>query len=108
MKASKTASFFVVLSAIGAVLGAYDRYAPISTTITWGSCDPTIAPADYECGEFDAPLDYGNTTVGKTTIAVIKYPAQATPRLGTLFVNPGRFSIQFWHHYHRCERLCPL
>ncbi|KAI9324326.1 TAP-like protein-domain-containing protein, partial [Zopfochytrium polystomum] len=42
------------------------------------------------CGSLPVPLDHLNASDRRViSIAVVKYPAQAEPRLGTLFVNPG-------------------
>jgi hypothetical protein len=98
---SNIAATLVGLALLGSASAAYDRYAPIRTNITWASCGQN-ATAEYQCGEYDAPLDYNDPSVGKAIISVIKYPAQAEPRLGSIFINPGRHSIRFFGaRYHR-------
>jgi len=34
-------------------------------------------------------MDYHDRSAGKARLAVIKYPATASKKQGTLFVNPG-------------------
>lgn len=42
-------------------------------------------------------MDYANASAGKATLALVKLAYTATPRLGTLFVNPGSLPA-FWHY----------
>ncbi|KAG8722899.1 hypothetical protein FRC09_005503 [Ceratobasidium sp. 395] len=58
-----------------------------SRDIVWSACGDPSRPR--ECGTFEAPLDYHDASVGKAQLAVIRVNATKTPRLGTLFVNPG-------------------
>ncbi|CAE6441468.1 unnamed protein product [Rhizoctonia solani] len=55
--------------------------------ITWTPCGNTAIPR--ECGRFEVPLDYANHKAGTATLAVARLNATATPRLGTIFINPG-------------------
>lgn len=55
--------------------------------ITWLTCGDSSLPR--ECGQFDVPLDYQNVAAGKAKLSVIRFNATTSPRLGTLFVNPG-------------------
>ncbi|KAG8698244.1 hypothetical protein FRC09_007334 [Ceratobasidium sp. 395] len=77
--------FFVYFSALGAA--DFHRFAPRQQGIKWGPCDNDNSTR--LCGQFEVPLDYGNVAVGKASLKVILYPAFNTPKLGTLFVNPG-------------------
>jgi len=52
--------------------------------ISWSSCLEI-----FDCASFDVPLDYQNSTAGMTTLALIRYNATRSPRLGSLFTNPG-------------------
>ena len=52
--------------------------------LTWRPC-----PAPFQCATVLAPLDYGAPDGTALTLAVAKRPATKTPRLGTLFINPG-------------------
>lgn len=54
--------------------------------LTWRDCndgDTTV------CTKVRAPLDYADPQSRAVTLALRKLPATATPRLGTLFINPG-------------------
>jgi pimeloyl-ACP methyl ester carboxylesterase len=51
--------------------------------LTWARC------GDLECADVLAPLDYANPSARAVTLAVARRPATRSPRLGTLFVNPG-------------------
>jgi hypothetical protein len=64
----------------------FDRFAPLSSGITWTPCGRYGAG---RCGRFEVPLDYKNATAGKASIAVARHPATKQPKLGTLFLNPG-------------------
>lgn len=44
---------------------------------------------DLECADVLAPLDYANPSARAVTLALARKPATKSPRLGTLFVNPG-------------------
>ena len=67
----------------------YNRWAAIVPNITWAACDGTDSGKSYECGYLDVPMDYANSSAGKASIALARYPSTAQPRLGTLFINPG-------------------
>ncbi|KAF8598572.1 hypothetical protein BDV93DRAFT_561172, partial [Ceratobasidium sp. AG-I] len=58
-----------------------------SPKITWAPCGNTTIPR--ECGTFEVPLDYKDAAAGKALLAVARINATKTPRLGTLFTNPG-------------------
>jgi hypothetical protein len=79
-----------------------------NSTIQWQPC--AKAPAPSECALFvyvftlgqpkqqqywqltrgcSVPLDYAKPAAGTTQIAMIRYPAQKTPRKGSMFMNPG-------------------
>ncbi|KAF8703119.1 MEROPS serine peptidase family S33, partial [Rhizoctonia solani] len=66
----------------------YHRFAPRTEGFNWGPCDEDVS-GSRECSRFEVPLDWANSTAGKATLAVAQYKATATPRLGTLFINPG-------------------
>lgn len=54
--------------------------------LSWRNChegDDTV------CTTVLAPLDYADPQSRAVTLALRKLPATATPRLGTLFINPG-------------------
>jgi len=69
--------------------GSYNRWAAIVPNITWTACEGTDGGTGYECGYLDVPMDYANSSAGKASLALVRYPSTSQPRLGTLFVNPG-------------------
>ncbi|KAG8702411.1 hypothetical protein FRC09_004743 [Ceratobasidium sp. 395] len=84
--------FFVYFSALVtadsfALPPDFHRFAPRQQGIKWGPCDNDNSTR--VCGQFEVPLDYGNAAAGTASLKVIRYPAFNTPKLGTLFVNPG-------------------
>jgi pimeloyl-ACP methyl ester carboxylesterase len=52
--------------------------------LTWRTCAGT-----FQCAEVLAPLDYAAPDGTALTLALAKRAATKTPRLGTLFINPG-------------------
>ncbi|KAH7335773.1 TAP-like protein-domain-containing protein [Rhizoctonia solani] len=58
-----------------------------SPHISWAPCGNTTIPR--ECGRFEVPLDYADRKASTATLAAIRLNATASPRLGTIFVNPG-------------------
>ena len=52
--------------------------------LDWRRCG-----GEYECAEILAPLDYANPSDQAITLALAKKAATKSPKLGTLFVNPG-------------------
>ena len=64
-----------------------------SQEILWRNCsafgvdsqDPNLT-----CGYHEVPMDYHDPSAGKARLAVAKYAATASKKLGTLFANPGR------------------
>lgn len=64
--------------------------------VSWQStCEPFVTDYDNnthpatECGLFQVPRNYANSSAGTFTIAVARRNATVGPRLGTIFVNPG-------------------
>ncbi|KAF8529756.1 hypothetical protein BU17DRAFT_79858 [Hysterangium stoloniferum] len=54
--------------------------------LIWTPC-PGVP--DVECTSYEVPLDYANPKSGVVNLAVARFRAITTPRLGTAFVNPG-------------------
>ena len=52
--------------------------------LDWRACG-----GKYQCAEVLAPLDYANPGEQAITLALAKKAATKSPKLGTLFVNPG-------------------
>jgi len=60
--------------------------------ITWGSCGSfsiNSTDSNLKCGTLQVPMDYHDNSVGTARLAVIKYSATASKKLGTVFSNPG-------------------
>ncbi|CAE6463673.1 unnamed protein product [Rhizoctonia solani] len=55
--------------------------------ISWTPCGDATIPR--ECGRFEVPLDYADSTAGTGSLAVARLNATVAPRLGTIFLNPG-------------------
>ncbi|CAE6531988.1 unnamed protein product [Rhizoctonia solani] len=66
----------------------YHRYSLQNKNLKWTNCSLENYPG-RECTRFEVPLDWHNETVGKASLAVIRYPRIKEPKLGTLFMNPG-------------------
>ncbi|MFT4215582.1 MAG: alpha/beta hydrolase [Micropruina sp.] len=58
--------------------------AYLRQTIQWRQCAER-----YQCATILAPLDYANPNREAVTLALARKRATASPKLGTLFVNPG-------------------
>lgn len=54
--------------------------------LAWHDCDEGD---DTVCATVRAPLDYADPQGRAVTLALRKLPATRTPRLGSLFINPG-------------------
>lgn len=69
----------------------YNRFAPLSQGVNWNNCtdDSGKAISGLQCGRFEVPLDWHNSTAGKGSLAVVRHPAAKQPKLGTIFFNPG-------------------
>lgn len=58
-----------------------DRY--LTQPLTWTPC------GQQQCATVAVPLDYTAPDAQGITLSLLKVPATAEPRLGTIFVNPG-------------------
>ncbi len=56
----------------------------LKQAVQWRTCAER-----YQCASIVAPLDYANPSAQAITLALARKPATATPKLGTLFINPG-------------------
>jgi pimeloyl-ACP methyl ester carboxylesterase len=52
--------------------------------ITWKSCNQ-----DFQCATLAVPIDYSKLSTGTFEIALLKYEARTSKKLGSLIVNPG-------------------
>ena len=66
----------------GSGLARYTKQA-----VNWSDC--TVNKQAVKCATIAAPLDYASPDGQAITLKLVKVPATASPRLGTLFVNPG-------------------
>ncbi|MFZ1411246.1 MAG: alpha/beta hydrolase [Micropruina sp.] len=57
--------------------------AYLEQKVTWTSC------GEFDCAEIAVPLDYANPGEQAITLSMARRPASRTPKLGTLFINPG-------------------
>ena len=63
-----------------------------SQDILWRNCsafgvdsqDPNLT-----CGYHEVPMDYHDPDAGRARLAVAKYAATASQKVGALFINPG-------------------
>lgn len=62
-----------------------------SETISWTPCAETWSggAGGVECATTRVPLDHDDPAGATIELALARVPATASPRLGTLFVNPG-------------------
>jgi pimeloyl-ACP methyl ester carboxylesterase len=58
-----------------------------SQKLTWSAC--TIDKKSAQCATTTAPLDYATPDGQALTLKLAKVVATQTPKLGTIFVNPG-------------------
>ncbi|KAI0669575.1 hypothetical protein C8Q78DRAFT_1040904 [Trametes maxima] len=64
--------------------------APHSSQDNRIDCRPPLDDSRFECGLFDVPLDWANSSLGSGRIYYTRLPASAgVPRKGTIFVDPG-------------------
>lgn len=62
------------------------------STIKWRTCHENLAEemgVVYECDHLDVPLDYDKPEGEQISLSLVRIPATAEPRLGSLFLNPG-------------------
>jgi pimeloyl-ACP methyl ester carboxylesterase len=61
-----------------------DLTSYLAQKVSWRPCG-----TGDQCASVLAPLDYADPSARAVTLSLRKKPATASPRLGTLFVNPG-------------------
>jgi pimeloyl-ACP methyl ester carboxylesterase len=66
----------------GSGLARYTKQA-----LSWADC--TVNKQAVKCASIAAPLDYAAPDAQAITLKLVMVPATASPRLGTVFVNPG-------------------
>ncbi|MFZ0529582.1 MAG: alpha/beta hydrolase [Propionicimonas sp.] len=55
----------------------------VTQQLDWNACD------EDECAQVLVPLDYADPSAAAITLSLKRKPATKSPRLGTLFINPG-------------------
>ncbi len=65
-------------------LGGDDLTGYLKQQLSWSGCE-----GDTQCAQVLAPLDYAEPQDRAVTIALRRKAATETPKLGTLFINPG-------------------
>jgi pimeloyl-ACP methyl ester carboxylesterase len=61
-----------------------DLTAYLGQTLNWSDCKQGTV-----CASVLAPLDYADPSARAVTLSVRRKPASKSPKLGTLFINPG-------------------
>ena len=59
--------------------------------ISWGTCEifeVNSTDPHFQCGYFEVPMDYHDSSAGNARLAVMKYAA-TVEKQGTIFFNPG-------------------
>ncbi|KIJ31436.1 hypothetical protein M422DRAFT_36207 [Sphaerobolus stellatus SS14] len=54
--------------------------------IDWDNCPDSPL---LQCATYKVPLDYARPGIGNATLGLARLPASKSPRLGTIFLNPG-------------------
>ncbi|CAE6402210.1 unnamed protein product [Rhizoctonia solani] len=85
---SKISLSFVAIATLTRIVSpGFALAARIGPRIYWTPCGNATIPR--ECGTFQVPLDYADITAGTASLTVARLNATVSPRLGTIFVNPG-------------------
>jgi pimeloyl-ACP methyl ester carboxylesterase len=80
------AAFASLVSALPDAGEHFNNLARRNSSLNWTPCYDNKY---IECATFEVPLDYKNAEAGEAQLAVIRYLATKTPRLGSIFTNPG-------------------
>jgi pimeloyl-ACP methyl ester carboxylesterase len=92
-RAGKIAALVTVFALIALSITAYTQSRPeypktlsgyYAQEINWKDCRQ-----DFKCGTLAVPIDYKNLSTGTFEIALLKYEARTSKKLGSLIVNPG-------------------
>ena len=73
--------------------------------VSWGSCESfgvNSTDSNLQCATLEVPMDYHDDSAGKARLAVIKYSATASKKLGTIFFNPGNPLYPSFIAFHSC------
>jgi pimeloyl-ACP methyl ester carboxylesterase len=92
-RTGKIAALATVLALVALSLTAYTQSQPdypktlsgyYAQEINWQSCNQ-----DFQCATLAVPIDYSKLSTGTFEIALLKYEARTSKKLGSLIVNPG-------------------
>jgi pimeloyl-ACP methyl ester carboxylesterase len=92
-RSGKIAALATVFALIALSFTAYTQSQPeypktlsgyYAQEINWQNCRQ-----DFKCATLAVPIDYKNLSTGTFEIALLKYEARTSKKLGSLIVNPG-------------------
>jgi pimeloyl-ACP methyl ester carboxylesterase len=92
-RTGKIAALATALALIALSFTAYTQPQPdypktlsgyYAQEIDWQSCNQ-----DFQCATLAVPIDYSKLSTGTFEIALLKYEARTSKKLGSLIVNPG-------------------
>jgi pimeloyl-ACP methyl ester carboxylesterase len=92
-RSGKIAALATVLALIAVSFTAYTQSQPeypntlsgyYAQEINWKNCRQ-----DFKCATLAVPINYKNLATGTFEIALLKYEARTSKKLGSLIVNPG-------------------
>jgi pimeloyl-ACP methyl ester carboxylesterase len=92
-RTGKIAALATALALVALSFTAYTQSQPdypktlsgyYAQEITWQSCNQ-----DFQCATLAVPIDYAKLSTGTFEIALLKYEARTSKKLGSLIVNPG-------------------
>jgi pimeloyl-ACP methyl ester carboxylesterase len=92
-RTGKIAALATALALIALSFTAYTQSQPdypktlsgyYAQEINWQSCNQ-----DFQCATLAVPIDYSQISTGTFEIALLKYEARTSKKLGSLIVNPG-------------------
>jgi pimeloyl-ACP methyl ester carboxylesterase len=92
-RAGKIAALATALAVVALSFTAYTQSKPdhpktlagyYAQEVNWQSCNQ-----DFQCATLAVPIDYKKLSTGTFEIALLKYEARTSKKLGSLIVNPG-------------------
>jgi pimeloyl-ACP methyl ester carboxylesterase len=92
-RTGKIAALATALALVALSFTAYTQSQPdypktlsgyYAQEINWQSCNQ-----DFQCATLAVPIDYSKFSTGTFEIALLKYEAKTSKKLGSLIVNPG-------------------
>jgi pimeloyl-ACP methyl ester carboxylesterase len=92
-RTGKMAALATALALVALSFTAYTQSQPdypktlsgyYAQEINWQSCNQ-----DFQCATLAVPIDYKKLSTGTFEIALLKYEARTSKKLGSLIVNPG-------------------